>query len=505
MVKVMELEKLALKNIDLYQITITNIPEYIIAGDQFKATIHLQNCSQVVFRRVKIRIDCPYMLGISSENLNIKRIEPGEEQSVELDFIAVHGGRDFLKIQLIITELFDVKPQILSVIISVKGKGLYRGDNHTHSIRSDGQNNNSVLDNAKRVRQDRALSWITPTDHCYLNTLDCDEINQTFSDFLAFPNSGEYGQVGKTLVKGHYPDGKIGEHGLQYHVNHVNNRLVEGRRWQNIVDETLAQGGLFYLAHPCDPSIWWDYDEAFQLEHATGIEVWQGDYHPLDQSNRSAFDLWDKMNSVGKKLVGLANSDGHFLHRLGHPFIMANMDELSLDNIYKVLQTGCFYGSNGVHIRFSIDDKENNQTVYIQNKKAVKFKIHIFDIVPIVNIKILQNKITKKPQSSTIFREYHFDEEINHFIEEFEVEVKPNEFYRLEVITKEGTIGPGAFLGDYYGLGFGYTNPIYITKVNQKHLETLKIELQETEHLEFTKSGYPYYRSETGLSLVKRS
>lgn len=73
------------------------------------------------------------------------------------------------------------------------------------------------------------------------------------------------------------------------------------------------------------------------------------------------------------------------------------------------------------------------------------------------------------------------------------------------MITKEGTIGPGAFLGDYYGLGFGYTNPIYITKVNQKHLETLKIELQETEHLEFTKSGYPYYRSETGLSLVKRS
>ena len=186
----MELEKLSLKNINLYQVVITNIPEKIVAGDQFKATIHVRNDSQVIFRRVKITIDCPYMLGVSAENLEIKRIEPTEQQSVDVDFIAVHGGRDFLKVQIVITELFDTRPQILTSIISVSGKGLYRGDNHIHSTRSDGQNNNTVFDNAKRARSDRALSWITPTDHCYLNTLDCDEINHSFSDFLAFPNSG---------------------------------------------------------------------------------------------------------------------------------------------------------------------------------------------------------------------------------------------------------------------------------------------------------------------------
>lgn len=499
----MELEKLSLKNINLYQVMITNIPEKIAAGDQFKATIHVRNDSQVIFRRVKITIDCPYMLGVSAESLEIKRIEPTEQQSVDVDFIAVHGGRDFLKVQIVITELFDTRPQILTSIISVSGKGLYRGDNHIHSTRSDGQNNNTVFDNAKRARADRALSWITPTDHCYLNTLDCDEINHSFSDFLAFPNSGEYGQIGKTLIKGHYPEGKIGEHALQYRVDYVNNRLTEGRCWQNIVDETIAQGGLFYLAHPFNPSIWWDYDEAFGLKNVTGIEVWQGDYHALDEPNRLAFDLWDKMNSVGKKIVGIANSDGHFLHRIGHPFIVGNMDELSLNNIYKVLQTGCCYGSNGVHIRFMIDGKENNQTVFVSNKKVVKFRIHIFDSSPILNIKILQNKITKKPQKSVVFREYHFDEVINHFLEEFDMEVKYNEFYRLEVITKEGTIGPGAFLGDYYGLGFGFTNPIYIVKGKQEPLEKVSCDILEEENLEYTKSGYPYYRKKEGLSLVK--
>ena len=82
--------------------------------------------------------------------------------------IAVHGGRDFSKIVRYQLQSY-LTPQILSLIMSVSGKGLYRGDNHTHSTRSDGQNNNSVFDNAKRVRADRALSWITPTDHCSLN------------------------------------------------------------------------------------------------------------------------------------------------------------------------------------------------------------------------------------------------------------------------------------------------------------------------------------------------
>ena len=83
------------------------------------------------------------------------------------------------------------------------------------------------------------------------------------------------------------------------------------------------------------------------------------------------------------------------------------------------------------------------------------------------------------------------------------MEVKYNEFYRLEVITKEGTIGPGAFLGDYYGLGFGFTNPIYIAKGKQEPLEKVSCDILEEENLEYTKSGYPYYRKKEGLSLVK--
>lgn len=500
----MKLEKLSLKNIDKFAVTMTGIPKNISPGDCFKVVIKVENKSQVIFRRVNITIDCPYMLGINAANWQIKRIEPGQIETIVVDLIAVHGGRDFLKLSITITELFDQRPQILETIIYIQGSGLYRGDNHTHSTRSDGQNNNSVKDNAIRVRNDRALSWITPTDHCFLNTVDCAEINADFTDFIAYPNSGEYGQTGKVLVKGHYPEGKIGEHALQYNVEYVNNRLTEGRRWQDVVDETIAQGGLFYLAHPFNPSIWWDYEEAFNLQKTTGIEVWQGDFHPLDEPNRLAFELWDKMNSVGKRLVGIANSDGHFLHRLGHPFIMGNMDSLSEKNIYNVLKNGHCYGSNGVHVRFSIVDQENNQTVFISKKQRVKFKVHVFDTAPILNIKILQNKISQEPQNSVVFKEYNFNENINLFIEEFEEEVRVGEFYRLEVITKEGTIGPGAFLGEYYGLGFGFTNPIYIAKVAKSNPETKENIVLLDDNLEYTKSGYAYYNYEDGLSLVKR-
>lgn len=499
----MELENLQLKNITLYKVEIEGLPSIIERKDTFKVILKITNNSSVIFRRVKINVDCPYMLGIDEENVKISKIEPYQTEEVVFNFIAVHGGRDFLKFNITITELFDRRVQTMQTILSVKGKGLYRGDNHTHSTRSDGQNNNSVFDNAVRVRETRALSWITPTDHCYINTQDCDDINKVYDDFVAFPNSGEYGAVGRKFVRGSYPDGKIGEHGLQYNVNFVNNKLIDGRVWQDVVDETITQGGLFYIAHPFAPTIWWDFDEAYNLEHATGIEVWQGDFHPLDTPNRMAFDLWDKMNSVGKKMNGIANSDGHFLHRTGHPFIMAKMDSLTRENIHEALKNGHFYGSNGVHISFTINGKENNEVVYIKETGKARFAIRIYDTSPILNIKILKNTVKKNPTESIIFKEYNFNEEINDFFEEFTEDISPNDFYRLEVITKEGTIGPGAFLGDYYGLGFGFTNPIYIEKSSKEH-QTTENPLETIEkNIKYTKSSYPYVCYDGILELIE--
>ena len=77
-------------------------------------------------------------------------------------------------------------------------------------------------------------------------------------------------------------------------------------------------------------------------------------------------------------------------------------------------------------------------------------------------------------------------------------------FYGLKVITKEGTIGPGALLGQYYGLGFGFTNPIYVAKVTKNNPETKENIVLLDDNLEYTKSGYAYYNYEDGLSLVKR-
>lgn len=483
----MILENINIKNIESVLLRISDIPKLKI-NDAFSISLFIKNNSPYVFRNVQVCIENAYMLGIIEKEVQtIKRIEANEEVEMVYHFLVVHGGRDFLKFKIRITELFDLQEQIYQTIVFVPGKGLYRGDNHSHSTRSDGQNNNTVFDNVNRVRETRALSWLTPTDHMHLNTEDCEVINQKYNDFVCLPNCGEYGQIGKNLIRGEYPDGKIGEHALQYNVKSVNTRLVDGRSWQDVIDEVNFQGGMFYLAHPLYPTIWWDKEEALKVRGLTGLEVWQGDYHALDLPNRRAFALWDQLNSQGKKVNGIANSDGHFLHRIGHPFIMANLEFLNVDNIFDALKTGYYYGSNGVHIRFSINGAENNQTAYFQKSQKACFRIHVYDESPIINIKIIKNRINKHYKPSVVVKEYQFNDEINSFDDQFFLKVKDNEFYRLEVITKKASIGPGAFLGDYYGVGFGYTNPIYLKEgqyLNEDRAENL---------VSYTKSGYPYY------------
>lgn len=482
----MILKSINSKNIESVQLRISDIPKLKI-NDVFSISLFIKNKSPYVFRNIQVKLENAYMLGILEDDIQIiKRIEANKEVEIVYHFLAVHGGRDFLKFKLRITELFDLREQIYQTIIFIPGEGLYRGDNHSHSTRSDGQNNNSVFNNVNRVRETRALSWLTPTDHMHLNTEDCEEINQKLTDFICLPNCGEYGQIGKNLIRGEYPNGKIGEHALQYNVNSVNSHLVDGRCWQDVIDEVNLQGGMFYLAHPLYPTIWWDKEEALNVKGITGLEVWQGDYHALDLPNRRAFILWDQLNSQGKKVNGIANSDGHFLHRIGHPFIMANLDFLNIDNIFEVLKTGRYYGSNGVHIRFSINGAENNQIAYFQKGRKACFKIHIYDESPLINIKIIKNHISKHYKPSIVVKEYQFNDEINSFSDQFFLKVKENEFYRVEVITREASIGPGAFLGDYYGVGFGYTNPVYLKEGN------LTEEVTEN-NVSYTKSGYPYY------------
>lgn len=481
----MKLETKNLKNIELLEVEMNDLG-LIKIGDEFIISLFLKNKSHYFWKNVKVHLEEPHMFGLIEDKTQIiKAINANEIVKIDYHAKAIIAGRDFLKFKITVKELFDLSVHTYQVIVGVNGEGLYRGDNHSHSTRSDGQNNNSVYDNALTAYQ-RGLSWLTPTDHCFINNIDCDEINQKFDDFLVIPGCAEYGQIGRKFKEGVYPVGNAGEHALQYRVKEVNNVLNENRRWQNIIDEVNAQGGLFYIAHPFYPYIWWNEEEAFNAHNLCGLEVWQGDYHALDKPNRLAFKLWDEMNSVGKKVNGIANSDAHYLYRLGHPFIMAKMPSLTIENIFDVLKSGHFYGSNGVHIRFLINGSENNEIAYIDKDKKAHFQIYIYDESPILSVKIYKNKISDQKSSSILFKEFSFDEEVNEFIEEFEEMVEENEFYRLEVVTNEATIGPGAMLGDFYGKGFGYTNPIYIKYGISKYQKY-------DDDVRLTKSGYPYY------------
>ncbi len=466
--------------------TILNSYEKIIVN------LKIKNCSQVKFRKVKIKVDLPHMMVTKDTELKQVAIEVNEEVIIQYEMYALCGGRDFLRFYININELFDLEYVEYNTILSVKGQGYYRGDNHSHSTRSDGQNNNSVKDNCLRVYDTRAISWLTPTDHSFINKEDYQEVNNQFDDFVCMPNSAEYGIVGHSFPKGVYPNGKLGEHALQYNISHLDNNVSTGRTWQDIIDEVNTQNGVFYIAHPYYPSIWWEEENIRNAKNINGIEVWQGDYHALDEVNRKAFIIWDEVNRKGKKVMGLANSDGHFLHRLGHPFIMAKLDYLNIENIFDVLRSGHYYGSNGPYINFRINDKSNGETFFIEDNQKIKADLFCYTKGYIEKIIIIKNRIGNN-HAEVIFEKNNLG--TNYYENELILDVEIGDFYRVEIITSNAEIGPGCFLGNFHGKGFAYTNPIWIEKGIEEEFNSLSY--SNNLIMKKNKLGLPYFISKS--------
>src|SRR5690606_23776116 len=99
----------------------------------------------------------------------------------------------------------------------------------------------------------------------------------------------------------------------------------------------------------------------------TGVEVWNGNWHPLDQGvNERAFKFWDEINIRGDgKYYGIANTDGHTKNKVGDTYIKGVQPELSETNVLELLKTGQFYGTNGPELRFEADGVHMGGTLNI--------------------------------------------------------------------------------------------------------------------------------------------
>lgn len=442
-------------------------------GDIFPVKITINNASDQPVKNAEVSLDTPYqMMSIDGDSITVPEIPANSSKTVEFSVLALEGGRGSLKSKLNAGEDISIS---FSKALSIGGEGHYSGDNHTHSTNSDGSG--TIRQNVDSAYEDKMVNWLYSTDHNQ-NSQKGETVTETQR------LEGKFINISGTEITS---SGK--GHALAYGVDFVPEYRIgqtlngETWTWQDTIDQVTDAGGIFYVAHPNYPGL--KFSDPYGIKNYSGIEVWNGFYHALDADknvNTFAFEYWDNVNRIGeRKYFGIANSDGHNPGKMADPYIKTEMDLLTYDNIQEVLKNGNYYGSNGPELRYNIEGVGMGETLNIQENRKAEFNITAFDQnYDLKNVKLIKNTVTGSAsdgsQKEIVFEEDLSGKGIKEFQKTISLEVKPNEFYRIEVISEKGTTGNGG-KGEGQGLGFAFSNPIWIgeaAKSNAKDIEEIE-------------------------------
>lgn len=438
-------------------------------GDIFPVKITVNNSAETPVKDLKVSLDLPYqMMHMGESTITIPEIPANSSKTVEFSVLALEGGRGMMKAD--VSRGTDVSIKF-SQALSISGEGHYAGDDHTHSTNSDGKG--TIRQNVDSAYEDKMLSWLYSTDHNAVT-------QKAETEAETKRHNGKFISITGTEIsspgKGHALAYGVGDAVPEYRVGkEVNGKVLT---WQDIVDSVNEDGGLFYVAHPNYPGI--VFSDPYGIREYTGIEVWNGFYHAMDADknvNTFAFDYWDDVNRRGdKKYFGIANSDGHSYGKMGDPYIKTEMNSLTYENIQEILGNGSYYGSNGPELRYDIEGVGMGETLNIKQNGKVDFNITAFDPnYDLVNVKLIKNTITGDTdgKSEVIFNEDLKDQGLKEFKTTLSLDVKPNEFYRIEVVSEKGTTGDGG-KGMGQGQGFAYSNPIWIGSSEKSNATDIK-------------------------------
>ncbi|MCH8207327.1 MAG: PHP domain-containing protein [Chloroflexi bacterium] len=224
----------------------------------------------------------------------------------------------------------------------------YKGNIHTHTTKSDGDD---TPENVVRWFRRHGYDFLVLSDHNHLTLLEYGRGKRRFRRPLMIP--GE--EVSVNIHRGE----------TAIHVNGIGvSRVVEPvdatevvPTLQANVDAILGAGGIASINHP---NYKWSFDHTAisQVNGASLLEVFNG--HPLMNANgapgKPSFEgIWDGVLSAGKAIFGVATDDSHnykdFRPDLANPgrgWLMVRSRELSQDAIVEALAAGEFYASTGI-------------------------------------------------------------------------------------------------------------------------------------------------------------
>lgn len=116
--------------------------------------------------------------------------------------------------------------------------------------------------------------------------------------------------------------------------------------YSELARQTVENGGLAVINHPTRlAGQHWSDEEILSMEHVDGLEIFSGDGIHVEED--TAFPLWDKMLSAGKRLWGFGNDDFHHWGQERRVWNVVNAAEHSKQSILDALRRGDFYVSSG--------------------------------------------------------------------------------------------------------------------------------------------------------------
>jgi hypothetical protein len=231
----------------------------------------------------------------------------------------------------------------------------YRGNTHTHSLRSDGD---SPIETVIRTYRDAGYHFLVLTDHNRASAR---------GEFAALETETFKTVAGEEIS---YYSPVPGQKKLPVHVNAICSTRTAGgavvepvaRALQQAVDAVTAQPGA--LAQINHPNFEWAlrYEDILGVKGASLLEIANQHPHVNNPGNGrrpSVEVLWDKLLTAGQLLYGVADDDVHDLkadsshnppRRPFKGWVQVAADELSDTAICQALEEGRFYSSTGVEL-----------------------------------------------------------------------------------------------------------------------------------------------------------
>jgi MYXO-CTERM domain-containing protein len=179
----------------------------------------------------------------------------------------------------------------------------YKGDFHVHSMQSG--DSRAVMDDDVSLAHSRGLDFINLSDHNTVAQIALAAAQQANYSALVLRSSEitTYSGHGNGVGISSYVDHRVG---------------YDNRTMQNIVDDVVAQGGIFLVNHPADNlgqqciGCAWGHMDDTPWDEVSGIEVLTSGWDiGVNLFTPTVLQMWDTLEDAGHKLAAVGGSDDH--------------------------------------------------------------------------------------------------------------------------------------------------------------------------------------------------